>query len=105
MNARWIVVLSMLACSGKKQDRPGDHDPATAAKPAPATKCDADADFVHVDRDQLAAVCLEAELPSTYWRPWHGALKTADGRRLPWLALQIDGRVGDGDPKVTHARS
>ena len=88
MNARWLVVLALVACTDKKKE------PAPPpAKPAPPTQCDTDPDFVHVDRDQLAALCIEAEVPSTFWRPVRGALKLGDGQRVPWLAIQLDERV------------
>ena len=100
-----MVVIALAGCADKKKQDSPSSPPPSAAKPAPPTACDADPDFIHVDRDQLAALCIESEIPPTYWAPTHGALQLADGQRVPWLGIQLDERVRDPAGKDWIART
>lgn len=84
-----IVMLVVVACKGgASKDAPATT--GSAAPPALSPVADADPDFTHIDRDQLAALCVAARLPPLAVASDYGALVLADGRRVPWLTLWED---------------
>lgn len=88
-------IVALAACKGgAAKDAPpasGSQAPAGSAAPATAaSSADADPDFTHVDRDQLAALCVAARLPPTSVPSDHGALLLGDGSRVPWLTVWQD---------------
>jgi hypothetical protein len=83
------LVVSLIACKGSDSKCP---EPKPAPAPAPVQKevSDTDPDFIHVDRDQLAALCLSRRLPPVSYPSSHGALALADGKRVPWLTVWVE---------------
>ncbi|HEX5061235.1 MAG TPA: hypothetical protein VFV99_17835 [Kofleriaceae bacterium] len=100
-----IVAAAVLGCKGK--DCPPTQNapvPETSAKPV-ATKCDTDPVFTHVDRDQLAALCVVAELPAPTVPSDTGALLLADGSRVPWVTVWMDEQFAAGDRPMMTAKA
>lgn len=99
------VAAAALGCKGKECP-PAQNAPAAApsAKPA-ASKCDTDPQFTHVDRDQLAALCVVAELPATTVPSDTGALALADGSRVPWVTVWMDAEFAAGMKPMMTAKA
>ncbi len=90
-----IAIAVASACKG---------EPKAETKPAPCPTCpeaDTDADYTHVDRDQLAALCVAARLPPVAVASDYGALTLADGARVPWLTIWNDATIADVHGYVT----
>ena len=83
------LAFALAACSSSNSAPAPSTGSGAAPTPTIVEKPAADRDpsFVHVDRDQLAAVCLAGRLPRTTPMPVHGALTLADGERLGWLVV------------------
>ncbi|NVB82698.1 MAG: hypothetical protein HOV81_30255 [Kofleriaceae bacterium] len=91
MNGRVVTALlvSLVACKGSESKCP-EPKPAPAPAPAPKEVGDTDPDFIHVDRDQLASLCLSRRLPPVSYPSSYGALSLADGKRVPWLTVWVE---------------
>ncbi len=75
---------------GKVESQQPPPVPVPAPSQKPVERADEDPDFTHVDRDQLAALCLATKLPPVSGVSDYGALALADGSRVPWLTVWVD---------------
>ena len=99
------VAAAVLGCKGKEcPPTQNASAPETSAKPV-ADKCDTDPVFTHVDRDQLAALCVVAELPATTVPSDTGALSLADGSRVPWVTVWMDADFAAGMKPMMTAKA
>ena len=99
------VAAAVLGCNGKECP-PAQNAPAPAPAPKPvADKCDTDPVFTHVDRDQLAALCVVQGLPAPTVPSDFGALTLADGSRVPWVTVWMDADFAAGDKPMMTAKA
>lgn len=90
----WAVTAFLLvACKDTPESKVAveNKTPAVPATPPKAAEqADADPDYTHVDREQLAALCLAANMPPVTIPSDYGVLSLADGSRVPWLTVWVD---------------